>query len=144
MSVRSGASAFGTSAASSWCTGENDMKEANVLTENYRITQGLLASDDSYGNNGAFNIPYGNEDGRLFAVVSDGGGWDHVSISLEHRCPTWEEMCYAKDLFFREEETVIQYHPPKSEYVNDHEYCLHLWRPHEDWIKLPPAVFVSV
>lgn len=63
-----------------------------------------------------------------FAVQADAQTeWEHVSISMADRCPTWEEMCYIKDLFWEPEETVVQYHPPKSEYVNMAKYCLHLW-----------------
>ena len=41
-----------------------------------------------------------------------------------------------------EDETVVQYHPPKSDYVNNHPYCLHLWRPHSQEIPRPPKIFV--
>ena len=55
--------------------------------------------------------------------------WDHVSVSLKTRTPTWEEMCHIKSLFFADEEVVMQLHPAKSAYVNYHPFCLHLWRP---------------
>ena len=55
-------------------------------------------------------------------------GWEHASVSLAMRCPTWEEMCMIKDLIWTEDQTVVQFHPPKSDYVNNHKYCLHLWR----------------
>ena len=35
----------------------------------------------------------------------------------------------GKALFWDEDDCVIQYHPPRSEYVNNHQNCLHLWRP---------------
>lgn len=35
-----------------------------------------------------------------------------------------------------------QLHPAKSEYVNIHPYCLHLWRPLEREIPMPPVEFV--
>ena len=54
--------------------------------------------------------------------------FEHVSVSLGHRCPTWEEMCKVKDLFFDDEDVVVQFHPKKSEYVNLSQFCLHLWR----------------
>lgn len=54
--------------------------------------------------------------------------FEHVSVSLAHRTPTWEEMCIVKDLFWDTEDTVVQFHPPKSEYVNLSKNCLHLWR----------------
>lgn len=67
---------------------------------------------------------------RILASTPDDSAleFDHVSVSLPMRCPTWEEMCKVKDLFFEEEDQVIQYHPPKSEYVNNHRFCLHLWK----------------
>jgi len=76
-------------------------------------------------------------------IASWGGRWDHVSMSLEDRCPTWEEMCWVKDLFWNAKETVIQYHPSKNRYVNNHPYCLHLWKPQRHTIPLPPVSFVG-
>lgn len=61
-------------------------------------------------------------------------GWEHVSIELfARRLPTWEEMCYVKDIFWDEEEDVVQIHPKNSQYVDIVE-GLHLWRPvNGDW-----------
>lgn len=86
-------------------------------------------------------------DGRsFFCIASTGGGWEHVSVSpcskARKTCPTWEEMCAIKGMFFLPEECVVQYHPPRSEYVNNHPYCLHLWRPVGQTIPRPPMVFV--
>lgn len=78
----------------------------------------------------------------LFVVFSNGGGWDHVSVSLKHRCPTWDEMCMIKDIFFEEDECVIQYHPKKSEYVNFNKYTLHMWKPQNLGVPTPPIIFV--
>lgn len=58
----------------------------------------------------------------------DASDWEHVSVSCADRCPTWDEMCAVKDLFWTGEETVVQFHPRKSRYKNHHEFCLHLWR----------------
>lgn len=67
---------------------------------------------------------------RYLIIASNGGGWDHVSISAnkENYMPTWDVLCAVKQLFFEDEEEVVQFFPRKSEYVNIHEYCLHLWR----------------
>jgi hypothetical protein len=73
-----------------------------------------------------------------------GSGWEHVSISLPNRCPTWDEMCRIKDMFWDEDEAVIQIHPPKSDYVNNHPYCLHLWKSKEKEQPLPPWILVGV
>ena len=47
------------------------------------------------------------------------------------RCPNWGEMCFIKEGFFDEEDTVMQIHPPKSEWISTHPYCLHLWKPND-------------
>lgn len=81
-------------------------------------------------NSGAFVGKFGSA--RLSIIASDGFGWDHVSVSLATRCPTWDEMCWVKRLFFEPQEIVMQLHPAESDYVNNHSHCLHLWRPQSD------------
>jgi hypothetical protein len=110
-----------------------------------------FASDDSYGNNGFFIIPhYRITDYELRCQVSDGLGWEHVSVSVGHersdpsRCPTWEEMCWIKDLFWDKSDTVIQYHPAEENYVNMHPYVLHLWRPVNNELPLPDPLLVGI
>lgn len=81
--------------------------------------------------------------GDLVIVSSFGLDWDHVSVSVVQKgrrvkLPTWGVMCWVKDMFFDPEETVIQYHPPKSKYINNHPGVLHLWRPHKETIPMPP------
>jgi hypothetical protein len=85
---------------------------------------------------GYFLIQKGNK--RLQVISGCGDGWDHVSVSLPHRCPTWEEMNWVKNRFFEDEEMVIQLHPPKSKYINIGKYVLHMWRPWHQEIELPP------
>jgi len=114
----------------------------NPDIEKYRVTKGLYASDSTYGQNGAFVIPFQGRD--LFVIASDEGQWDHVSISLKNRTPNWKEMCFIKDLFWDNEETVWQYHPPRSQYVNDCENCLHLWKLQGFDMPLPPSIFVGL
>src|SRR3954463_6943988 len=89
------------------------------FVEKYRISTGRFGSDARCGNNGAFVVP-GPERHKLFCIVSDQDGWEHVSISLHNkaRLPVWTEMCFVKDLFWDEDEVVIQYHPAKADYVN--------------------------
>ena len=78
----------------------------------------------------------------LRVIASNGMGWDHVSVSLEDRCPTWGEMCFIKDLFWRTSETVMQLHPTEADYVNEHPFALHLWKPQGVKILMPPKVMV--
>lgn len=81
---------------------------------------------------------------QSFAVIASWGmDWDHVSVSTPHRCPSWDEMCWIKDLFFEADETVIQYHPRKDDYVNCHEYCLHMWRPQNVELPAPPLEMIA-
>jgi hypothetical protein len=117
-------------------------KSVPETLESGRVRQGPFGSDSSYGFNGAFFVlgPCGKE---LKIIASDGMGWEHVSVSLRNRCPNWQEMCFVKGLFWDEEEAVMQLHPPKSDYVNYHPYCLHLWRPLDAVIPLPPSSMVG-
>jgi hypothetical protein len=80
---------------------------------------------------------------KILAAPFDGQEeWEHVSVSLPNRCPTWAEMCFVKNLFWEDHECVVQFHPPRSEYVNLHPFCLHLWR-HRDGFPTPPSHLVG-
>lgn len=110
--------------------------------EEGRVRSGPMASDETYGLTGCFLVqgPCGE---KLALMAGDGEGWEHVSVSTKRRTPNWEEMCFVKNLFWDEEETAMQLHPPKSVYVNCHPYCLHLWRPIGRSIPLPPPILVG-
>jgi hypothetical protein len=113
------------------------------IVEKGRVLQGPYGSPP-HKTFGAFFLTRSN--GRRFKVIAADGretGWDHVSVSMPKRCPTWDEMCWVKNLFFGPEETVIQFHPPASEYVNDCGNCLHLWR-RVAGIELPPSILVGL
>ena len=75
-------------------------------------------------------------------IASWGSGWDHVSVSTAHRCPTWDEMTAIKNVFFRPDEIVMQLHPAEENYVNLHPFCLHMWRPQLAEIPMPPRFMV--
>ena len=70
---------------------------------------------------------------NMTVIWSYGGGWEHVSIDGKNRTPSWDEMCSIKDMFFSDDECCVQYHPPKSEYVNNIPHCLHIWKPIEQY-----------
>ena len=114
-------------------------KPSNAI-ERFRIIKGILASNKSYGNNGLFMIKHKS---RVYKVViSDEIGWDHVSVSLPNRVPTWKEMCAIKDMFFEDNETAVQYHPAKEIYIDDFKYVLHIWRCQDEAMPMPPLIFV--
>lgn len=113
------------------------------VPEQYRDPEYSSAID---GNNGVFFILGKKPRDDLKIIASDGAGWDHVSVSKRYECPSWEEMCRIKELFWDDpEDCVVQFHPPKSQYVNNHLYCLHLWRPNNGLIvPVPPTILVGV
>ena len=118
----------------------------NPMVETYRFRSGDYASDTS-ADYGAFLIP-GPNGVDLMIIASPGDAhegvpWEHVSVSTRKRCPNWAEMSFVKDLFWNEEECVMQLHPPKSTWINNHPYCLHLWRPLNGPIPLPPQIAVG-
>lgn len=108
----------------------------------HRVRSGPMGSDDSIGNCGAFTIKLKHAQ-IVFVIASDALGWEHVSVSRKDRMPTWDEMCQVKDLFWGEDDCVVQYHPPRSEYVNNHSYCLHLWRKIGHQFEMPPSMMVG-
>ena len=113
--------------------------------EKYRVRRGAFATDegDPYG---AFFIPSPSPKERIPLKIICGSdyGWQHVSVSLPHRCPTWEEMDHIIRLFWDDEVCVVKFHPPRSEWINNVAYCLHLWRPTEGELKRPPSWMVGV
>lgn len=116
-----------------------------------RIRTGPYGSDATYGLNGAFFVKQTPAGPTLRIIASDGsddeavsyGSWEHVSVSHAMRTPTWEEMAFVKDLFWGEDECVVQFHPPKSQYVNHHPHCLHLWKRRGTDFALPPSLLVG-
>jgi len=124
-------------------------------------THPQLGSTSADGNNGAFYLESPEPGWRLALICSDGTGappfavWEHVSVhafrsgtrefsGAKTRTPTWKEMAYVKDLCWDAEDVVMQLHPRKSEYVNNHPHVLHLWRPVDVEIPTPPSIFVGV
>lgn len=79
-------------------------------------------------------------------VICSWDFWDHVSVapSKKRITPSWDDMCMIKDIFFKDDEAVIQIHPPKDEYVNNMPNCLHLWRWNEGEMTLPPSFMVGI
>jgi hypothetical protein len=63
----------------------------------------------------------------ISGTVKDGGRWVHLSFSRGDRVPDWEELKAVKSRFLGDETLAVQVFPPKSQWVNVHPYCLHLW-----------------
>lgn len=118
--------------------------------EQFRVRTGVMGSGPN-NTGGAFFVPCGTT--KLVIIASSGDAsiginWEHVSARAENhrgqRQPTWAEMCFAKDLFWADDECVVQYHPPKSDYVNQHPFVLHLWRPTVEALPRPPSIAVGI
>lgn len=117
------------------------------VPEKYRVIIGKLATDSSYGNNGLFVVPLSNRT-KATVIASDGEGWEHASVVItsdgKQRTATWYEMCKIKEMFWSDDETVVQFHPKKTEYVNNHKYCLHLWKQVGVEIQLPNSILIGI
>jgi len=117
--------------------------EPNLRIEGYRNNNNPIGQSKPGKNWGYFEIL---RRGELLRVISSGigekNGWEHVSVSLSNRCPTWDEMAYIKNLFWKEDETVVQFYPKKSKYKNLMPFCLHLWRKIGQEYELPPDEYV--
>ncbi len=120
------------------------------VPESSRLTDGPMRTTAHDGNNGVFVVPSASQAGwNLYAIASDGDGWEHVSVQAiavdgkpRSRVPTWREMCQIKETFWADEACCYQLHPPKSEYVNCHPSVLHIWRNPTQPVPRPPAEFV--
>ena len=115
------------------------MKKLSCL-DKYRQRHPYTGVGDQ--GNGLFVIPF---TGKISLVVmaSDGMGWDHVSVSVPDRCPTWEEMSFIKRLFFENDECAVQYHPPVDDHISLHPFCLHLWRKQSGNFFMPPKEMIA-
>lgn len=111
---------------------------------------------------GAFEVPYEGNSIILRIIATSSmdelgppGQWEHVSVHVYdsfhammdeesggERIPTWQEMAFVKDLFWNEDECVVQFHPAKKDYVNFHSCVLHLWRSTKEPFPMPPKVCV--
>ena len=115
------------------------MKTLQEIKESKRLIINSVGAD---GGSGEIHMPLW----KGTVIWSFGAGWEHVSVNPHGRgkCPSWEDMCKIKDMFFHDEECVVQYHPPKSEYVNNLNNCLHLWRPINETLPMPPGLLVGL
>jgi hypothetical protein len=98
---------------------------------------------------GLFAVPGRSANGRALRIIAcdgEGTGWEHVSVSIPGmptKCPSWDEMCIVKGMFWDATECVVQFHPPESDYINNHAGCLHLWRFTGEFPQ-PPSILVGI
>lgn len=121
--------------------------------EEIKKTTGMklkMEGQDGFGGT-VYKITYKNgkpkvsnkyEDNLNF-IFSWGCGFEHLSVSTPVRTPTWEQMCFMKDIFWRDDEVCMQLHPKKEDYVDNMPYCLHIWKPIDKKIPTPPSIMVG-
>lgn len=113
-----------------------------MKTDLSKLARNLIAGGSAADQGGAWQF---NRHGVSLRVIASWGmGWDHVSVSLPNRCPSWDEMSWIKSLFFEPTECVMQLHVPDAEHINNHPFCLHLWRPQGVEIPTPPSILVGI
>lgn len=106
------------------------MKNLHSL-DAYRVERPHFRQDE---HTGYFKVMVGQHSFYVIASIDDCGEdglWDHISVTPknQNRCPTWDEMCAIKNMFFEPEEECVEFHPKQSQYINMHKNCLHIWRP---------------
>jgi hypothetical protein len=111
--------------------------------EQYRVVTAYHGSSAGEARYGTFALPSPIDRKRLFVIACGDADWDHVSVSRLTRIPNWLEMSFIHRQFFKADEVAMQLHVPAKDHVNDHPYCLHLWRPHAVAIPLPPVWMVG-
>lgn len=124
---------------------------AHHRIEHYRVTSGPFGSTREYGNTGLFHIPFASpvlrvlaSDGTAWPEEMGSPAWEHVSVSRPDRCPSWEDMDRIKQIFWADDETVLQFHVPRQDHINNHPYCLHLWKPIGVEVPRPPVATVGI
>jgi len=107
-----------------------------------------LATEPRTGPQGAFMVKSRKSGANLIIIASDARDWEderlgrprweHVSVHVDGRCPTYEEMEEVRNWFWLENELVVQFSVPRSEHINVHPHTLHLWRMVEGIMPRPP------
>lgn len=79
---------------------------------------------------------YQRRGNRMFFIASWVMDWEHISVSQGNKIPSWDEMCLARDIFWNDNECVIQY------MHENNNNTMHLWRPVGADIPVPPKILV--
>lgn len=128
----------------------DERKEELMRDNNHKIETARSMDPDNVTWRGKnCGVFYFRRFSDTFAMIADDGvvsesGWEHITVVKQGSShpPSWEEMCWVKSLFWRDDECVLQYHPPRADYIDDHPCVLHLWRPTDGVIPVPPKELV--
>lgn len=119
------------------------MREFEEIINNSKLTiKTQLNENDIIQIRAYYNDPVTRK--SYWCKFTKAQGWEHVTVAGNHKVPDWELMCKIKDIFWSEEECCIEYHPRKSQYINNNEYCLHIWRPVDEMLPEPPTILLGL
>jgi hypothetical protein len=72
--------------------------------------------------------------GCRIIVSQQKAGW-HLSITHPRHLPSWEDVRDARYAFIPDDVTMALLLPPRSEYVNVHEFCLQMYEIPSEYIE---------
>ena len=69
--------------------------------------------------------------------IHEGRKWIHVSCARRDRLPSWDDLRLVKSTIITDARHAYSVMPTKEEYVNIHNFCLHLFAPLDGERALP-------
>ena len=120
------------------------------VPEHYRVKTGKYASTEAEGNNGMFVIPT-NSKKYIYALAKEINGYEILSIHVSDHLkaikgqplvvtPSHDILKQMRDLFWGQEDRVVQIHFPLPERANFYNSnVIVLYRPKERSLPAPPA-----
>lgn len=88
------------------------------------------------------NIP--RKKGYYNISIIQTNDWKRIQVSLLNWWhqqlkvfPTWDEMCAIKDIFFNDDEAIIEIHPSDEYKIYEKDYTIDLWKPLNKELPLP-------
>ncbi|MDE5860853.1 MAG: hypothetical protein K2H28_01515 [Ruminococcus sp.] len=79
---------------------------------------------------------------RIFFTAKWNDNWEQVYISRVSNRPKWDELCETKEIFWNDDECVIQYIPSESMHKDKYNNCLYLWKSVSVEIPIPPETLI--
>ncbi len=104
-----------------------DGRDSRTLRWDSPAPLGLKEQRDCPVPSGRLWIATLGKHNHFTAIASIDDGSAHVSFSHSNRYPTWDEILEIRAWAFPEEMEVVMVLARKSEYVNIHPNCFHLW-----------------
>lgn len=119
------------------------MKDVNVILNDKRIIKIIRNTQKENIVQLKLEVHSKNNEKPACVKFSRVLGWEHLSVSYDDEIPSWDFMQEMKEMFWEDEEVCFQLHPKKSEYINNCETCLHIWRNIDNEIITPPTILIG-